>query len=61
MAILEVRGLVKFYAKNDHLGLTIETVSRTIAELARDGVIGRPGRARTFALRDLAALRHLSC
>jgi CRP/FNR family transcriptional regulator, nitrogen fixation regulation protein len=45
----------------DHLGLTIETVSRTIAELARDGVIGRPGRARTFALRDLAALRHLSC
>ena len=28
----------------DHLGLTIETVSRTIAELARDGVIGLPGR-----------------
>ena len=45
----------------DHLELTIETVSRTIAELARDGVIGRPGRARTFALRDLAALRQLSC
>ena len=45
----------------DHLGLTIETVSRTIAELARDCGIGRPGRARTFALRDLAALRHLSC
>ena len=45
----------------DHLGLTIETVSRTIAELARDGVIGLPGRSRTFALRDLAALRHLSC
>jgi CRP/FNR family nitrogen fixation transcriptional regulator len=45
----------------DHLGLTIETVSRTIAELARDGVIGRPGRGRTFALRDLAALRQLSC
>ena len=44
----------------DHLGLTIETVSRTIAELTRDGVIGRPGRSRTFALRDLAALRHLS-
>jgi CRP/FNR family transcriptional regulator, nitrogen fixation regulation protein len=44
----------------DHLGLTIETVSRTIAELARDGVIGRPGRSRTFALRDIAALRHLS-
>ncbi len=45
----------------DHLGLTIETVSRTIAELARDGVIGRPGRTRTFALRDLVALHHLSC
>jgi CRP/FNR family nitrogen fixation transcriptional regulator len=44
----------------DHLGLTIETVSRTLAELARDGVIGRPGGRRTFALRDLTALRNLS-
>lgn len=44
----------------DHLGLTIETVSRTIAELARDGFIGRPGGSRTFALRDLPALRQLS-
>ena len=44
----------------DHLGLTIETVSRAIAELARDGVISRPGGRRTFALRNLAALRQLS-
>jgi CRP/FNR family nitrogen fixation transcriptional regulator len=44
----------------DHLGLTIETVSRTLAELARDGFIGRPGGRRTFALRDLPALRQLS-
>jgi hypothetical protein len=42
------------------LGLTIETVSRTIAELARDGVVGRPGGSRRFALRNLTALRNLS-
>lgn len=44
----------------DHLGLTIETVSRVIAELARNGVIGRSGGSRTFALRDFPALQRLS-
>lgn len=44
----------------DHLGLTIETVSRTIAQLARDGVIRRAGGSRTFALRDFPALQRLS-
>jgi hypothetical protein len=36
------------------------TRSGYIAELARDGVIGRPGGNRMFALRDLTAPRNLS-
>jgi CRP/FNR family transcriptional regulator, nitrogen fixation regulation protein len=44
----------------DHLGLTIETVSRTMSELARDGVIALPRDRRTIELRDLATLRRLS-
>ncbi len=43
----------------DHLGLTIETVSRTLTQLARDRLIGlRPG-SRAIDLRDMGALRRL--
>lgn len=43
----------------DHLGLTIETVSRTLTQLARDGLIGLSAGSRSIALRNLAALRLL--
>lgn len=42
----------------DYLGLTIETVSRTLSQLERDGIIARP-LARRIVLRNLAALRDL--
>lgn len=44
----------------DHLGLTIETVSRTMAELTRRGVIAISAGHRTITLLDLAALKRLS-
>lgn len=44
----------------DHLGLTIETVSRTIAELVREGVICLEAGHRNIRLKDPAALRRLS-
>ncbi len=43
----------------DHLGLTIETVSRTLTRFARDGVIGLEAGSRSIDLCDLAALRRL--
>jgi CRP/FNR family nitrogen fixation transcriptional regulator len=43
----------------DHLGLTIETVSRSLTQLERAGVIGLPTHRRTIQLRDRAALRRL--
>jgi CRP/FNR family nitrogen fixation transcriptional regulator len=43
----------------DHLGLTIETVSRSLTQLERDRVIDVPAHRRTIVLRDRAALRRL--
>jgi CRP/FNR family nitrogen fixation transcriptional regulator len=43
----------------DHLGLTIETVSRTLTQLERERVIELPAARRTIVLRDKAALRRL--
>lgn len=43
----------------DHLGLTIETVSRTLTQLERERVIALPAARRTIVLRDEAALRRL--
>jgi CRP/FNR family nitrogen fixation transcriptional regulator len=43
----------------DHLGLTIETVSRSLTELERRGVIEVPAQRRTIVLRDRAALQRL--
>ncbi len=40
----------------DYLGLTIETVSRTLSQLERDGVIGLPS-ARRVTLKDRKALK----
>lgn len=42
----------------DYLGLTIETVSRTLTQLQADGVIAIPS-SRHIVLRDSAALRRL--
>jgi CRP/FNR family nitrogen fixation transcriptional regulator len=42
----------------DYLGLTIETVSRTLSHLERDGIIGLPT-ARRVVLRDHKALRQM--
>jgi len=44
----------------DHLGLTIETVSRTLTQLAREGVIKLAAASRSVVLRDKAALRRLT-
>lgn len=43
----------------DHLGLTIETVSRSLTQLERQGIIELPAHRRTIVLRNKAALRHL--
>lgn len=43
----------------DHLGLTIETVSRTLMQFARDGLIGLRTGGRSIDLCDLTALRLL--
>ena len=43
----------------DHLGLTIETVSRSLTQLERQGVIELPTHRRSIVLRDKAALRRL--
>jgi CRP/FNR family transcriptional regulator, nitrogen fixation regulation protein len=43
----------------DYLGLTIETVSRTLSQLEREGLIARPS-ARRIVLRNQAALRTLT-
>jgi CRP/FNR family nitrogen fixation transcriptional regulator len=44
----------------DHLGLTIETVSRSLTELERRGVIEMPAQRRNIALRDRVALQRLN-
>jgi CRP/FNR family nitrogen fixation transcriptional regulator len=43
----------------DHLGLTIETVSRTLTQFARDGLIKLAAASRSVVLCDKAALRQL--
>ncbi|BDA85686.1 transcriptional regulator [Aureimonas sp. SA4125] len=43
----------------DHLGLTIETVSRSLTHLERDGTIALPATRRTVVIRQMAALRRL--
>lgn len=43
----------------DHLGLTIETVSRSLTQFERDGVISLPANRRVVVLKDRAALRRL--
>lgn len=44
----------------DHLGLTIETVSRTLTQFARDGLIKLAAASRSVVLCDKAALRRLN-
>lgn len=44
----------------DHLGLTIETVSRTLTQLAKDGVIKLAAASRLVVLSDKAALQRLN-
>jgi CRP/FNR family nitrogen fixation transcriptional regulator len=43
----------------DHLGLTIETVSRSFTQLEREHVIEIPAHRRSIVLRNKAALRRL--
>lgn len=43
----------------DHLGLTIETVSRTLTRFAREGLIGLKGLSRHVELRNKSALSQL--
>ncbi|WP_262268378.1 helix-turn-helix domain-containing protein [Microvirga yunnanensis] len=43
----------------DYLGLTIETVSRTLTQLERQGVIAMPAHRRSIMLKDKAALQRL--
>ena len=42
----------------DYLGLTIETVSRTLSQLERDGVIALPSARRVFVANRLALRQH---
>jgi CRP/FNR family nitrogen fixation transcriptional regulator len=44
----------------DHLGLTIETVSRTMTQFAREGLIKLAAARRSVVLCDKAALRRLN-
>lgn len=44
----------------DHLGLTIETVSRSLTQLERDGLISLPAHRRAIKLRNPAALVRLN-
>ncbi|GJD56882.1 helix-turn-helix domain-containing protein [Methylobacterium dankookense] len=43
----------------DHLGLTVESVSRCLTQLERDGLIALSPDRHSVRLRDRAALRHL--
>jgi CRP/FNR family transcriptional regulator, nitrogen fixation regulation protein len=43
----------------DYLGLTIETVSRTLTQLERQGIIAMPAHRRSIVLRNRAALQRL--
>ncbi len=43
----------------DHLGLTIETVSRTLTQFQREKLIELPSNRRVIVLRNVAALRQL--
>jgi CRP/FNR family nitrogen fixation transcriptional regulator len=43
----------------DHLGLTIETVSRSLTQLERQRVIEVPAHRRSIVLRNKAALQRL--
>ncbi|MGO4386950.1 helix-turn-helix domain-containing protein [Microvirga sp. 2YAF29] len=43
----------------DHLGLTIETVSRSLTQLERQSIIELPAHRRSIILRDKAALERL--
>ena len=44
----------------DHLGLTIETVSRTLTRMVKDGLIKLATAGRSIVLSDMAALRRLN-
>jgi CRP/FNR family transcriptional regulator, nitrogen fixation regulation protein len=44
----------------DHLGLTIETVSRTLTQMVRDGLIKLAAAGRTIILADKAGLQELN-
>ncbi|MBS0518472.1 MAG: helix-turn-helix domain-containing protein, partial [Proteobacteria bacterium] len=44
----------------DHLGLTIETVSRTLTQMVRDGLIKLGAAGRTITITDKFALQQLN-
>jgi CRP/FNR family nitrogen fixation transcriptional regulator len=44
----------------DHLGLTVESVSRAVTQLERGGLIALPPSRRAVVLRNVAALRHIA-
>ena len=44
----------------DHLGLTVESVSRAVTQLERDGLIGLPPNRRMVVIRDAKALARLA-
>ena len=43
----------------DYLGLTIETVSRSLTQLEREGIIGLPAHRRSILLKDKRKLERL--